>query len=249
MTSTTRTISTESDAPRAIEEQGGEALTPPAPPTPTSTAPDLPPAFTPNQVERRQNLDKLTGFDRETVWIAPGEDDRFAFTSTNGHTIFVRLYAGEAKGSGFGETARAAYREAYRELRLDGHATADLLKERAGLRRQLDAALDKVAQEAALLTNARREIDALKGRIVELEAERQPKPARDPGTAVLTLAYLRAWLTNAPLGEIQREGLEVLLSLAQPWHARGRAWGRLLLSVQRLGIQVGITPEEASRGR
>ncbi|NLF66037.1 MAG: hypothetical protein GX579_15710, partial [Chloroflexi bacterium] len=65
----------------------------------------------------------------------------------------------------------------------------------------------------------------------------------------LTLAYLRAWLTNAPLGEIQREGLEVLLALAQPWHARGLAWQRLLASVQRMGVQVGITPEEASRGR
>ena len=250
MISTTRTTSTEPDAPRTIEEQGGEALTSPQTvATPAAPALDLPPAWTPNQVERRRDTSKPTSFDREMVWTAPSDDDRFAFTSTNGHTTFVRLYAGEAKGSGFGETARAAYREAYRELRLDGYHTADLLKERASLQAHLNQALDRIALDAALLTNARREVEALKRRLAALEAERQPKPARDPGTAVLTLAYLRAWLTNAPLGEIQREGLEVLLALAQPWHARGRAWGRVLLSVQRLGIQVGITPEEASRGR
>ena len=118
MISTTRTTSTEPDAPRTIEEQGGEALTPPAPPAPTPAAAalDLPPALTPNRVERRRDTSKPTSFDREMVWTAPAGDDRFAFTSTNGHTTFVRLYAGEAKGSGFGETARAAYREAYREL-------------------------------------------------------------------------------------------------------------------------------------
>jgi len=260
MTSTTRT---EPAAPRATTpEAPGEQITPPAPSTPTTAAPapDLPPAWTPNQVERRANLEKLTGYDRETTWTAPGDDDRFAFTSTNGHTTFVRLYAGEAKGSGFGETARAAYREAYRELRLDGHDTADLLKERAGLQRQLEnvsarrndlLARSGTAQRAShdIVTALKDEVATLRGRIVELEAERQPKPARDPGSAVLTLAYLRAWLTNAPLGEIQRDGLEVLLSLAQPWHARGRAWGRVLSSVERLGIRVGITPEEASRGR
>jgi len=250
MISTTRTTSTEPDAPRTIEEQGGEALTSPQTvATPAAPALDLPPAWTPNQVERRLDPSKPTSFDREMVWTAPAGDDRFAFTSTNGHTTFVRLYAGEAKGSGFGETARAAYREAYRELRLDGYFTADLLKERAGLQRQLDAALDKIALEAARSTETRRELEALKGRLVELQALRRDKPARDPGTAVLTLAYLRAWLTNAPLGEIQREGLEVLLALAQPWHARGLAWQRLLASVQRMGVQVGITPEEASRGR
>ena len=249
MISTTRTTSTESDLPRAVEEQGGETLTPPAPPTPAAAALDLPPAWTPNQVERRRDTSKPTSFDRETIWTAPSDDDRFAFTSTNGHTTFVRLYAGEVKGSGFGETARAAYREAYRELRLDGYFTADLLKERAGLQAQLNQALDKIALEAARSTETRRELETLKGRLVELQALCRDKPARDPGTAVLTLAYLRAWLTNAPLGEIQREGLEVLLALAQPWHARGRAWQGVLLSVQRLGIQVGVTPEEASRGR
>ncbi len=259
MTSTTRTTSTEPAAPRAIDEQGGETLTPPVPTTP-APAPDLPPAWTPNRVERRRDLDKLTGYDRETVWTAPGDDDRFAFTSTNGHTTFVRLYAGEAKGSGFGDSARAAYREAYRELRLDGHDTAGLLKERAGLRRQLEnvsahrdelLARSGTAQRAShdVVAALKNEVATLRGRIAELEAAHQPKPARDPGSAVLTLAYLRAWLTNAPLGEIQREGLEVLLSLAQPWHARGRAWGRMLLSVERLGIRVGVTPEEASRGR
>jgi|GEM_PF-6518255 len=257
MTSTTRT---KPAAPRALDEQGGETLTPPAPTTSTPAAPDLPPAWTPNRVERRRDLAKLTGYDRETTWTAPGDDDRFAFSSTNGHTTFVRLYAGEAKGSGFGDSARAAYREAYRELRLDGHDTADLLKERADLRRRLEnvsahrdelLARSGTAQRAShdIVTALKDEVAALRGRIVELEAAHQPKPARDPGSAVLTLAYLRAWLTNAPLGEIQRDGLEVLLSLAQPWHARGRAWGRMLLSVERLGIRVGITPEEASRGR
>jgi len=258
MTSTTRT---KPAAPRATTpEAPGEQINPPAPPTTATPAPDLPPAWTPNRVERRRDLEKLTGYDRETTWTAPTDDDRFAFTSTNGHTTFVRLYAGEAKGSGFGDSARAAYREAYRELRLDGHDTADLLKERASLERQLEnvsahrnnlLARSGTAQRAShdIVAALKDEVAALRGRIVELEAAHQPKPARDPGTAVLTLAYLRAWLTNAPLGEIQREGLEVLLSLAQPWHARGRAWGRMLLSVERLGIRVGITPEEASRGR
>ena len=95
----------------------------------------------------------------------------------------------------------------------------------------------------------RREVGILRGRIASLQAMFAEKPARDPGSAVLSLAYLRAWLDNAPLSEIQRDGLEILLSLARPWHARGSAWERMLLSVQRLGIQVGVTPQEASRGR
>ena len=98
MISTTRTTSTELDLPRTIEEQGGEALTSPQT-VATSPAPalDLPPAWTPNQVERRRDTSKPTGFDREMVWTAPAAADRFAFTSTNGHTISVRLYAGRRK--------------------------------------------------------------------------------------------------------------------------------------------------------
>lgn len=263
MTSTTCTISTESDAPRTIEEQGGENLTPPVAPTPAAPALDLPPAFMPNQVERKQNLDKPSGFDCETAWTATGDGYRFALCSTNGHTTYIRLYTGEARGDGFGKSAREAYRAAWREQRLARYDAAALLRERAGLRRMLRQAERKIAADGARLLTLADEAAALKARVAELndaageksrriaalEAGLQPKPPRDPGAAVLTLAYLRAWLTNAPLSAIQRDGLEVLLSLAQPWHARGRAWDDVVFFVKRAGISVAPTPVELEARR
>ena len=53
----------------------------------------------------------------------------------------------------------------------------------------------------------------------------------NPGSGIYLMQQFYAWE-----GRLDRE-------------AFGRAWQRVLLSVQRLGIQVGITPEEASRGR
>ena len=267
MTTEIDSVSTLPHGARAVEEQGGERLTPPPPMHPAVIAAEIrasdtrwPRALAPNAI-----------LDHD-----PDGGDVFWRTIRlwrhDGHTLaglgcyegdldtdpwFIHLYSQEqdSKGgtvySGFGQTPRQAYREAHREQRLADHDVTDLLKERAGLARQLDAALDKIALEAARSTETRREVETIKGRLVELQALCRDKPARDPGTAVLTLAYLRAWLTNAPLGEIQREGLEVLLALAQPWHARGRAWQRLLASVQRMGITVGVTPVEleARRGQ
>ena len=269
MTTEIDSIPTRPTTPRAVEEQGGEALTPPAeiPAShPAVIAAEIragdspwPPAFAPNAILDRDpdGIDAIwrtvRGWRHQSRTLA-------GLGHYHGQLRFYRpwrvyMYIPGEDGApdtvvfGFGQTPREAYRAAHREQRLAAHDTADLLEERAGLRRQVDAALDKIALEAAKSAETRREVGILRGRIASLQAMFAEKPARDPGSAVLSLAYLRAWLDNAPLSEIQRDGLEVLLSLARPWHARGSAWERMLLSVQRLGIQVGVTPQEASRGR
>jgi len=252
---------------RAVEEQGGERLTPPPPTHPAIIAAEIrasdtrwPRALAPNAILDHDPDGGDVFWKTVRLWRHGGHTlaglGRYEGDLDN-KPWYIHLYSQEQDSkqgtvhSGFGQTPREAYREAYREQRLAGHDVAELLKEHDALWRQLRAAQDKIALEAARSTETRREVETIKGRLIELQALCRDKPARDPGTAVLTLAYLRAWLTNAPLGEIQREGLEVLLALAQPWHARGRAWQRLLASVQRMGITVGVTPVEleARRGQ
>lgn len=250
---------------RAVEEQGGERLTPPPPNHPAVIVAEIraddspwPPAWRPNAILDRDPDGGDVFWKTVRQWRRGGHTlaglGRYE-GSLKGEPWYLHLYEqdedtkDDAVYSGFGQTPRQAYREAYRKQRLGAHDTADLLKERAGLARQLDAAQDQIALEAARATETHREVEALRSRVISLQAMFAEKPPRDPGAAVITLAYLRAWLTNAPLGEIRRDGLEVLLALAEPWPRRGRAWKGVLLSVARMGIQVGITPQEASRGQ
>lgn len=252
---------------RAVEEQGGERLTPPPPTHPAVIVAEIraddspwPPAWRPNAILDRDPDGGDVFWKTVRQWRRGGHTlaglGRYQGDFDN-EPWYLHLFdqdedAEGAVYSGFGQTPRQAYRAAYREQRLAAHDTAKLLKERAGLQRQVRDALEKIAGSTTRLIDTRREIDALQGRVTELEAVaalRLQDPLRDKEQAMLTLAYLRAWLTNAPLGEIRRDGLEVLLALAEPWPRRGRAWKGVLLSVARMGIQVGITPQEASRGQ
>lgn len=143
---------------------------------------------------------------------------------------------------GFGKTPREAYRVACHAQRLAAHDVEQLLRERVGLRRMLRDAERKIAADSVQTLNLHNKIEQLHARIgalendivkknqriAALEAGLQAKPPRDPGTAVLTLEYVRRWLDRALPGEIQRDGLEVLLSLAQPWYARGNVWEEIV---------------------
>lgn len=264
-------------APRAtLPEQPGEQLSPPPPAGPAPIerpALGIPPAFAPNTIldHDPENLDVLwktvRGWRRGVRTLAGLGRYSGPLDGSQPWRIYLYAPGHDAKPDtvhfGFGQTPRDAYRAACREQRLAQHDTADLLVKLAGKQRMLEQALRKIAADGARMTALYNEAGELKARIADLndalseksrritalEAGLQPKPPRDPGTAVLTLAYLRAWLTNAPLSEIQREGLEVLLALAKPWHARGRAWEDLVFSVTRMGIDIAPTPVELEARR
>lgn len=137
-------------APRAtLPEAAGEQVSPPAPPTatPTPAAPRLalPPAWTPNRMSEHRGHQIYA-----RTWFAPDSTPLARITQD-----WLEIHDGEARGDADlapGTTVRAAYRIAYRKLRLAQHDAGELLKERASLQAQLNQALDKIALDAALLT-------------------------------------------------------------------------------------------------
>lgn len=73
-----------------------------------------------------------------------------------------------------------------------------------------------------------------------------PEPVRDKEAAVLSLAYLRAYLRITDAGEVQQRAYDLLCDLGRPWHQRKR-FGHVVTRVQEAGIKVGLTPQEASQ--
>lgn len=85
---------------------------------------------------------------------------------------YVALF-GESviRADGLGDSAREAYRQAYRQQRLARHSVPDLLRERAGLHRMLVQAQRKVAALGALQLQLYDEMGRLRARNAELERE------------------------------------------------------------------------------
>jgi hypothetical protein len=73
-----------------------------------------------------------------------------------------------------------------------------------------------------------------------------PEPVRDKEAAVLSLAYLRAYLRITDAGEVQQRAYDLLCDLGRPWHQRKR-FVHVVTRVQEAGIKVGLTPQEASQ--